>query len=217
MEKSLNNRNRSLLRSSGAKVLAPALALLCLVAHCPAQGTLQVAFGSLPPGTYTTGSDYSESGMRFWTPYGPEGVSRVGSGVSWAPDNGSTYLAYTGGERLRFGFTPGRAFNLMSFDLAEDWPLPISVQVVGYKDMAVTVTTSFTTDGISDGPGGQQDFQSFSFDSQFVNVYQIDIITSHWALDNVMIGGVPEPSSGGFILLGAFCWFGWSRVRRMRL
>jgi len=197
-------------------VFAPSFVLFGLVAQCAAQGTMQFRFEGRAPGTWITGSEYHESGMRFWIPYGPEGVALLGAGVSWAPDNGTGHLETSGGERLRFGFTNGMHFNLASFDLAEDRMIAVPFEVVGYKDMGVMVSQSFTTDGIMDGPGGQADFQTFQFDSRFVNVYQIDIITSRWALDNLVVSGVPEPTAGGLAALGAAiaACYSWMRKRR---
>lgn len=170
-----------------------------------------------PRGTYTTLSQYSESGMRFWTPYGPEGVVLLGSGVNGAPDNGTAYLATSGG-RLGFTFISGMHFNLVSFDLAEDRPLSVAFQVVGYKSMGVTVTNSFATDGIMDGTGPAQDFQTFYFDSRFEDLYRVDILTDRWALDNLVVY-VPEPSAPCLLLLGTLTAFGcsWSGSKRNRV
>ena len=169
---------------------------------------MQFRFDVRPPGTWITTSDYTESGMWFVNPYGPEGMALLGAGVSGAADNGTGHLETSGGERLRFSFTNGMHFNLVSFDLAEDRTIVVPFEVIGYKSMGVTVTESFTTDGIMDGPGGQADFQTFYFDSRFANVYEIDIITSRWALDNLVVSGVPEPSAGALVLLGAVCALG---------
>ena len=198
-----------------------------LVLFCQAglpQGTLQIGFEGPPyigapypqaPGTAVTLGSYSESGMLFHNAFGPEGVALVGSGYSQHPDNGSAYLHSSGGW-LRFGFSSGMHFNLAALDLAESFAGAATFQVVGYKDMGVQVTTNITTDGIMDGPGGLPDFQTVGFDSRFVNLYQIDILTDGWAIDNVMLRGVPEPTGGTLIVLGALSALGWSLVRRRR-
>ena len=153
--------------------------------------------------------------MFFHNPFGPESVTLMGGGLSWAPDNGTAYLADSGGS-LSFQFSSGRTFNLLSFDLAEDRSGAETVQVVGHKGMGMTVTNTFTTDGVMDGPGGAQDFQKFYFDSQFLGVWQVDLLSDRWAIDNLMISGVPEPTFGGLMLLGALCLACRSRIARSR-
>ena len=190
--------------------LAPtAMALGCFLAHCAGQGIMQFTFEGQSPGTFSTISEYSESGMRFY-PYGPEGVALVGSGVSWAPDNGTGHLESSGGNGLVFSFSPLGLFSLFSFDLAEGatlFPGPVTVHVLGYKPPGAggssPVTIDLTTDGINDGPGGLQDFETFYFDSRFVDLYRVDILTDRWSLDNVVVG-IPEPSTFTLVGLGGF-------------
>ena len=202
-------------------LIAPAgVILLCLLNQCQGQGTMQFNFDGQPPGTYATTSSYSESGMLFWNPYGPENLARIGSGLSGAPDNGTAFLDVTGGARLAFTFFSGAHFNLVSFDAAEEtisYPGPITLQMVGYGSMGRTVTNYFTLGTIQDRRANQlPDFQTFYPDSRFVNLYQVDIFTDRWSIDNVVISGVPEPSAGGLILLAAACAFGRSRIKRRR-
>jgi hypothetical protein len=206
---------KCILELIGGTALVPVLALFCRVADCRGQGTLQIGFESpaypgspypQPPGTGEAVGAYFESGMKFYNPFGPEGVALIGSGLSGYADNGSAFLSTSGGW-LRFNFTSWGPFNLLSFDLAEHWPGSVTLQVVGYKGMGMTVTNTLTTDGIMDGPGGLPDFQTFHFDSQFLGVGQVDILSSRWAIDNLMISGVPEPTAGGLMVLGVLCVF----------
>jgi hypothetical protein len=194
-------------------VLVAALVLSWPLAKCQGQGTMQFNFDGQPPGTWVSAGSYSESGMTFWNPYGPQGFARVGSGVSWGPDNGSAYLQTTTGANLVFGFytSPTTYFNLVSFDVAEyDTSLsgPVTLHVVGYRAQHAPVVMDFTTDGINDGPGGLPDFQTLYFNSEFVQLNRVEILTDRWSIDNVVISGVPEPSTGALLLLGAACALG---------
>ena len=134
-------------------LIASALMLSGLM-QCQGQGTMQFNFDGQRPGTWVVGDSYSESGMTFWNPYGPEGLARVGSGLSGAPDNGTAYLQVTSGARLVFGYytSPTTYFNLVSFDVAEydtALPGPATVHVVGYRAQHAPVVMDFTTDGIN--------------------------------------------------------------------
>jgi hypothetical protein len=200
-----------------ASALVASALLFSGLVQCQGQGTMQVRFeGQMSPG------GYSESGIFFWNPSGPESVMTLQSGlVSWAPDNGTSYLMGTGGAVMRFGFNtfPATYFNLVSFDLAESstmFPGPMSFQVVGYGAQGLMATNTITTDGVMDGPGGLPDFQTFNFGADFQHVHRVDILGDGWALDNVLISGVPEPSTAALVLLGAACAFGRLRMRRSR-
>jgi hypothetical protein len=82
--------------------------------------------------------------------------------------------------------------------------------------MGVKVANTFTTDGINDGPGGAQDFQHFYLDSQFQNLYRVDIVGYSFSLDNVTVSGVPEPTSPSLLLLGAVGAIFYGRWRKRR-
>jgi hypothetical protein len=178
-------------------------------------------FEAMPRGVTVPVATYSESGMQFWNPYGPENLVLAGGGVSSRPDNGTGYLQVSSGAMLAFSFNtfPSTYFNLLSFDAAEydtAFPGPVTLEVVGYRPMAGTVTNFFTLDGINDGTGLLQDFQTFNLDSRFVNLYRVDFLTDRFSLDNVVIGGVPEPPVGGLVLAAALCLVSMYRFRRAR-
>ena len=169
-------------------------------------------FNGEPPGYTTPTSGYTESGMNFWTPYGPENLALVGAGVSGTPQDGTAYLQVTAGAKLAFSLTSGVYFGVVSFDAAgynTDFP-GASLEVVGYHPMGATVTNYFTVASFLDRRANSlPDFETFYPDSQFQNVYRVDVLTARWSLDNVVISGVPEPSAGVLILLGTLCGFGW--------
>jgi hypothetical protein len=154
--------------------------------------------------------------MRFSGPQN-EGLALVGGSLSGYPDNGTGYLQVPGGSGLRFGFNtfPATLFSLVSFDVAEfslAFPGPLILQVVGYKGMGLTVTNSFALDGIDDGTGPLQDFQTFYLDSSFLSLGRVDILCDHFSIDNIVIRNVPEPSPGALVFLGMLCGLGWRWV-----
>jgi hypothetical protein len=150
--------------------------------------------------------------MNFWNPYGEENLALLGPGISGYPNDGTAYLAITTGADLRFSLTPLALFNLVSIDAANyaDDP-PSTLEVVGYKTHImgppVLVTNYFTTTFA---------FQTFHLDSQFTGLYQVDVLTDRWSLDNLVVSGVPEPSCGALVVLAALCGLGraWIRGRR---
>ena len=158
--------------------------------------------------------------MRFWNPYGLENLVSAGGGVSGYPENGTTYLQVSSGAKLAFSFTSGAHFDLVSFNVAGygiAYPAA-TLQVVGYGNMGLRVTNSFAIDSLASRRASQlPDFQTLSFDSRFTDLYRIDILTDRFSLDNVLLSGVPEPSSGALALLGAACALTLRRaVRRPR-
>jgi hypothetical protein len=188
------------------KGLAAFAAMLCAPAMCMAQGTLTFTFDGAPRGTEMIVGTYLESGVRF-SPIAPGNLLLNGGGISGYPDNGTSYLevpdGYPGSGGLTFGFTnsfPSVYFNLVSFDAADyDSAGPQTLQVVGYKPMAGTVTNSFSVSSLT--------FQTFTLDSSFANLYRVDVYNARWSLDNLVISGVPEPSPCALAAIGALCWF----------
>jgi hypothetical protein len=190
-------------------------AMLVFPALCMAQGTLTFTFDGASRGTELVVGTYFESGARF-SPIAPGNLLLNGGGISGYPDNDTSYLevpdGYPGSGGLTFGFTnafPSIYFNLVSFDAAEyDSAGPQTLQVVGYKPMAGTVTNSFSVSSLS--------FQTFTLDSSFVNLYRVDVYNARWSLDNLVISGVPEPSACALTAVGGLCWFARRRMLRRR-
>src|SRR5262245_38652864 len=103
-----------------------------------------------------------------------------------------------------FQFSIGSPFNLMSVDLADSStvvPDAVTVHLVGYRVDGSIVTQDFTTDGIIDGTGPIQDFQTFHFGPEFSNLTRVEIPTSGWSLDNLVVA-VPEPSTVALCFAG---------------
>ncbi len=187
---------------------------------CLAQGTMTITFTGPPPGQHTQSgaNPYNDpSGMQFGS-LTPQSLYLNGGGIPGYPNNGTTYLEIPAGS-MRFGFnvfppTQSYPFNLVSFDAAEYASFgPQTLEVVGYQipqvmGPLITVTNYFTV--------SSQIFQTFYLDSSFQNVFRVDVLNASWSLDNVVISGVPEPSTGSLALVGAVGAVAWSRFRRTR-
>jgi len=108
------------------------------------------------------------------------------------------------GDSLMFGLGDGSDFGLVSVDLAEwstAYPEAVTVPFVGYRRDGSTVAASLTTDGIMDGTGPLQDFQTLYFGPEFSGVYLVRIPSYGWSLDNLVIS-IPEPGTGTLAGLG---------------
>jgi len=186
-------------------------ACVCIAACSYGRGTFPITFDgppAQPRGTAALVTNYYESGMSFTPIISTDRNSafvRQGGGVSFYPDDGTTYLQAGLGSTLMFSFTNGSVFDLVSVYLAEYStvvPYAVTVPFIGYRSDGSTVTNSFTTDGIIDGTGPLADFQTFYFDSQFTSLTRVEIPTSGWSLDNLSVS-VPEPTIGALLVAGA--------------
>jgi hypothetical protein len=112
-------------------------------------------------------------------------------------------------------FANGSVFDLLSVDLAEystGQQYPLTVEFIGYHPDGSTVTTSFTTDGIIDGTGPLADFQTFNF-TGFTDLSRVEIPTSGWSLDSLVVA-TPEPASSAVLVLGGLLLGAWQLRRR---
>jgi hypothetical protein len=116
--------------------------------------------------------------------------------VGGSPGNGTIFLfAGRPWQSLRFGFTNGTVFQMVSVDLGDFFALPNNVRFVGYMQGGGTVTTNFIT-------GGNGNFQTFFFGQEFSNLDHVDMPNITFYLDNVTFK-IPEPSVGGIFVLAA--------------
>src|SRR6185436_12274384 len=168
-------------------------------------------------------SEYTEGGMRFtgadtyWNTF-----TRMGGGVTLFPENGTAYLQAAFTDSLKFGFADGSVFNAISVDLAEYSTVvsnAATVYFIGYRHDGSIVTNALTTDGVIDGTGPVQDFQTFQFSDQMRNLDRVEIPLWNygWSLDNLVIS-IPEPSSASFVLACALTFWifrsAWEGGRR---
>jgi len=201
-----------------------AITIVGLLTQSYGQGTMTITFDTgypvAPPGSMIP-SAYDESGVHFWNPYGEQSTILVGPGIVGYPQDGTAYLQVPPSADLSFSFNTSfqTYFNFVSFDAAGySTSLPgATLEVIGYKGMSGTVTNYFTVDSLTDRRANNlPDFETFSLSSQFQNVYQVDVLTSGWSLDNVVLSGVPEPSCSALVALATLCGLGraWMRGRR---
>jgi hypothetical protein len=198
---------------------------LCSVAQGMAQGTsepIRITFEGppvQPPGTAYIVQQYYESGLSF-TPIDPNapwaGFGRCGAATDPRdPANGTAYLQALVAHTLKFSFTNGDVFNLNAVDLAEYStvaPDAVTVHFVGYRSDGSVLTADLTTDGIIDGTGPLADFQTFPFGPEWNGLTRVEIPTSGWSLDNLVVSkNVPEPGSLALLLAGAVGL--WARRR----
>lgn len=193
--------------STSMKTLSLVLILAVVSPACEAfcQGTLLCTFDGQAVGTSVGVQSYAENGMIFTSFPTNTFFSRHGGGVTTSPENGTAFLrATTGG--VSFRFANGSLFGLYSVQLAEYStvvPNAVTVRFVGYRPDGSTVTRDITTDGIIDGTGPLADFQTFDFANspQFQGLTRVEISTSGWSLDNLVVI-IPEPGSGILCLTG---------------
>jgi hypothetical protein len=137
-----------------------------------------------PVGTDYAVRQYQESGLVF-KPLGPLDavppfrMGRCGGGISFFPENGSAYLQPGLGEPVEIFTTDQSSFDFLTVDLAEYstvFPIPITIMFFGFKANGQMVFESFTTDGIIDGTGPLQDFQTFAFGPKFKHLVRVEIM-----------------------------------------
>lgn len=142
--------------------------------------------------------------MSFTPVPGSVGFGRSGGGRAEFAENGTPYLIAALGNTLKFSFTNGTYFDMVSVDLAEfsTTVTQATVRFIGYRPDGSMITTDLTTDGIIDGTGPLADFQTFQFGPQWSGLTRVEIPTYGWSLDNVVVS-VPEPGVGALMILGA--------------
>lgn len=140
-------------------------------------------------------------------------------------DNGTTYLVVEGEPLSQVTFSqPGSVpFALTSLDYAE-WQQANTahqITVTGNQVGGGTVSLTLPLDLIFDGPGGQPDFQTINFGSQWANLLSVTLTgtgatsasLNYFAIDNIDVGAAvaPEPSALTLLVLGSA-----GVVRRLR-
>ena len=166
-----------------------------------------------PTGSLGRISYFEESGVVFNGAFNHVEKAPKGSSVS-----SESFMQYRWYSKLNFGMADGSAFDLISIDLAElsqRSAKPITVTFFGQRADSVTVSQTFTTDGLFcvDNHG----FQTFNFSDEFrglETVYLADAslkTNGYFAFDNVNVSAVPLPAAVWLFIVGLISLFGFSR------
>ena len=138
-------------------------------------------------------------------------------------DGSPHFLLAANKETYQATLNNGDAFDLISVELTNySWApscytFPLSVTFDGNLMSGGTVSQTFATDAInsSDPYDGINDFETFFFSSDFVNLRSLDIVSSMYSLDNLSFeAAVPEPSS--VMLMTVMGVGGWLFRRKLR-
>jgi hypothetical protein len=189
-------------------------ALLLSLNPCKAQGAFHwtVTFDG-PPSIPTSSSisilSYYEQGMRF-AGIGANGRFGRSGGfeeLEGFPRNGGAYIYAMFQEAIAVDSLYGDRFGVVSVDLSEFstlYAIPLTVPFIGYRADGSTVTTEFVTDGVIDGAGPLNDFETFYFDSRFADLIRLEMPSYSWSMDNMVFSdAVPEPSTFALTIFGA--------------
>ena len=171
-------------------------AFLSLQSQTFAQGTTTLTFEGPPylhSGSAIHVQSYSEAGFWFMPIPGTDGFVRQGGGISFYPENGTTYLQATLGDSLMFATDDRSTFSLVSVDLAGySTVVPqVTAYFVGYRPDGSTVNTSFPASGVT--------FQTYYFDPEFSGLTRVEM-PDFGSLDNLVLS-VPEPGTGALLFL----------------
>lgn len=140
-------------------------------------------------GQFATGrtSSYSEKGYDF----GTSGYMYHTSGdYNFFPKNGTVYINVPLSEGLTVSRSNGALFSAKRIDLSE-YSTAVAyhmtnIVIRGYKKDGSLVEARFATDGVMDGFGGLDDFETFNFPNYFVDLVRLDFPTM-FAMDNLVL------------------------------
>jgi len=144
----------------------------------------------------------------------PGAFNRVGKGPTGTP----AISQYAGFSSLDFGLPDGSLMDLVSIDLAELSPGPVSVTFIAQLPGLNMVSQTFTTDGVF---GTGNDFETFFFDDTLSGVDYVYIANSinpknyNFVFDNIVIKSVPLPAALWLFVLGLVGFF-YAADRKIR-
>ena len=114
----------------------------------------------------------------------------------------------------------GAAFSLQNFDFAGWTGGEVAFTVTGNYAGGGSITERFVPDGVSDGPGGQADFQTFTVTGNWTNLASVVWVHTGagtnqglFSLDNINVNATPEPASFSVLGLGLIA-LGWLHRKR---
>ena len=180
------------------------------------------------PGTSLIEATEISGGFVFTSP--SNHIHRTNAGNGSFADDGTTYLFThdNGGQNannaLTMALVTGGTFSISSLDLSEGFVGfgANTVHVLGNLFGGGTITQDFVLDGIIDGIGPGNDFESFSFGIGWHNLIDLTFTgvggtaNEHaFAVDNIDVSGSPVPEPSTLLLLGfGLASLGIARRRR---
>lgn len=126
--------------------------------------------------------------------------------LSAYPDNGSAYITAASAIEVE-AIDPEVSFQVYSVDLAEySSDFANEMIVLAFGDTTTSrylVSTDLFLDGIIDGSGAANDFETFVLGDRFTNMRMFGVLPSHGrcSIDNIVLI-VPEPGTLLFLILG---------------
>ncbi len=213
-------------RSQESRRIRPqGLALALALSAAGAAGAVQVDFEDVGPicdarDTATSRGFVLDAGLVYICP----------SNAAWST-NGSTSVHIAYEVRADFAQASGGSFSLRSFDAAEVWvdghiQNAGAIRVVGRPASGgPDLEALFVLDGLLDGSGGVDDFQSFMLPPTFTSLTSVTFYaqdftgpalgTGGFALDNIVAipSDVAEPPAWWLTGLGLFALASTTRRR----
>ena len=144
-----------------------------------------------------SGYNVSATGQWFWISDGTAEFC-----VPDCPVKNSQYLMtqHAGNEPILVTSADGNSFNLMSFEYGErhiTQAYAPQINVIGKSQDGEEITASFVLDGVNDGSGPLNDFQTAVLPEAFRNLVSIEFSTSGegFSLDTIIVNPVPLPAA----------------------
>lgn len=138
----------------------------------------------------------------------------IGDGANFCipqcPENNTHYLLSQWGSTISLRLVSSGTFSATSFQYAEQQiglPFVPRIDVVGHLLNGEATTASFFVDGINDGSGPLNDFQTAFLPDGFANLIYIEFLvpdSSNFSLDNIQVSPIPTPTSILLIAFGIF-------------
>ena len=112
-----------------------------------------------------------------------------------AVSNGSQYCNDVEGLTIVHSWSGG-VFSPRSIDIAEysqSTATPALITFTGTRYDGITMTVEVPVDGIADGPGGEPDFQPYTFPTNFQDLIKLEVTNRLWSFDNFEFDWAEHP------------------------